>query len=101
MYQARDQREMACSSSIIGESLMKGIFAKIEAELRDASKRLQGAFGLRSLEAVVSKHRGYWARIGGSPLNKNFGLNEMKLASWWCCGKGRAGEVSILISFSS
>ena len=37
-------------------------------------------------------------RIRRSQLNENFGLNEMKLASWWC--KGRVGEVSMLISFS-
>ena len=43
MYQASDQREMACSSSIIGESLMKRIFTKVEAELRDAKEQIQGA----------------------------------------------------------
>ena len=59
MYQARDQREMACSSNIIGESLMRRIFTKVEAELRDTNKQIQGALGLKSLETVVSKHRGY------------------------------------------
>lgn len=43
MYQARDQREVACSSNITGESLMKRIFTKVEAELRDTNKQIWGA----------------------------------------------------------
>ena len=38
MYHARDQRETACSSNIIGERLMKRMFTKVEAELRDTKK---------------------------------------------------------------
>ena len=43
MYQARDQREVACSSNITGESFMKRIFTKVEAELRDTNKQIWGA----------------------------------------------------------